>query len=61
MLTSNQVTVDIATADSTAKGPPKGADAPMYQSREAHHPERPLHSPEGPYSPGRSEPTGDRP
>jgi hypothetical protein len=29
------------------EGPPKGADAPMHQSREAHHPARPLHSPEG--------------
>ena len=25
----------------------KIADAPMNQSREAHHPARPLHSPEG--------------
>jgi hypothetical protein len=30
-----------------AEGRPKGADAPMHQSREAHHPARPLHSPEG--------------
>ena len=30
-----------------AEGLPKGADAPMNQSREAHHPARPLHSPEG--------------
>jgi hypothetical protein len=29
------------------EGPPKGADAPMNQSREAHHTARPLHSPEG--------------
>jgi hypothetical protein len=28
-------------------GPPEGADAPMNQSREAHHSARPLHSPEG--------------
>jgi hypothetical protein len=28
-------------------GPPKGAATPMHQSREAHHPARPLHSPEG--------------
>jgi hypothetical protein len=27
--------------------PAKGAAAPMDQSREAHHPARPLHSPEG--------------
>jgi hypothetical protein len=26
----------------------KNAAAPMHQSREAHHPARPLHSPEGP-------------
>jgi hypothetical protein len=32
------------------KGPPKGGDAPMHQSREAHHPARPLHSPEGPHA-----------
>jgi hypothetical protein len=31
-----------------AEGRPKGADAPMNQSREAHHTARPLHSPEGP-------------
>jgi hypothetical protein len=30
-----------------AEGRPKGADAPMNQSREAHHSARPLHSPEG--------------
>ena len=30
-----------------ANGRPKGADAPLHQSREAHHPARPLHSPEG--------------
>jgi hypothetical protein len=28
----------------------------MNQSREAHHPARPLHSPEGPCTHGRSEP-----
>jgi hypothetical protein len=26
----------------------KNAAAPMHQSRDAHHPARPLHSPEGP-------------
>jgi hypothetical protein len=30
-----------------AEGRPEGADAPINQSREAHHPARPLHSPEG--------------
>jgi hypothetical protein len=30
-----------------AEGRPKGADAPINLSREAHHPARPLHSPEG--------------
>jgi hypothetical protein len=30
-----------------AKGRPNGADAPMHQSREAHHPARPHHSPRG--------------
>jgi hypothetical protein len=30
-----------------AEGPPKDADAPLNQSREAHHAARPLHSPEG--------------
>jgi hypothetical protein len=36
-----------------AEGWPKGAaDAPMNQSREAHHSARPHHSPEGP-SPNR--------
>jgi hypothetical protein len=29
-----------------AEGRPEGAAAPMHQSREAHHPARPLHSPE---------------
>ncbi len=29
----------------------KNADAPMNQSREAHHPARPLHSPEGGHQP----------
>ena len=30
-----------------AEGTPKIADAPMDQSREAHHSARPLHSPKG--------------
>jgi hypothetical protein len=30
-----------------AEGLPQGADAPMGQSREAHHSARPLHSPRG--------------
>jgi hypothetical protein len=30
-----------------AEGTPKNADAPMNQSREAHHPARPHHSPRG--------------
>jgi hypothetical protein len=30
-----------------AVGRPKGADAPMHQSHEAHRSARPLHSPEG--------------
>jgi hypothetical protein len=29
-----------------AEGRPKGADAPMNQSREAHHPARPRYPPE---------------
>jgi hypothetical protein len=44
-LTSNQVEVEIATTDSAGKRPPKGVDAPMHQSREAHHMARPLPSP----------------
>jgi hypothetical protein len=44
-----------------AEGPLEGADAPMNQSREAHDTARPLHSPEGAYSPGRSELMDDRP
>jgi hypothetical protein len=39
----------------------KNADAPMHQSREAHHSVRPRHSPEGANGSGRFEPTGDRP
>jgi hypothetical protein len=38
---------EITPAEIAAEGRPKGADAPMNQSREAHHPARPLHSPEG--------------
>jgi hypothetical protein len=34
-----------------AAGRPKGPDAPMHQSREAHHAARPLHSPEEAMSP----------
>jgi hypothetical protein len=30
-----------------AEGLPEGVDAPLNQSREAHHPARSLHSPEG--------------
>jgi hypothetical protein len=33
------------------EGPPKGADAPLNQSREAHHPAWPLHSPRGGHEP----------
>src|SRR4029453_18796119 len=29
------------------EGPPEGAASPVNQSREAHHPARPLHSPRG--------------
>jgi hypothetical protein len=41
-----------------AEGRPKGADAPMNQSREAHHTARPLHSPEGASRPRFLRPTG---
>jgi hypothetical protein len=36
-----------------AAGLPKGAGAPMHQSREAHHPARPHHAPEAACQPGR--------
>jgi hypothetical protein len=44
---SNQVRLRLPPKAAPAEGRPKGADAPMNQSREAHHPARPLHSPEG--------------
>jgi hypothetical protein len=43
----NQVRLRLPPKAALAEGQPKGAAAPMNQSREAHHPARPLHSPEG--------------
>jgi hypothetical protein len=37
----------MAAEGDPAEGRPEGADAPRNQAREAHHPARPLHSPEG--------------
>jgi hypothetical protein len=39
--------LEIAAEGGAGRRPAQGADAPLHQSREAHHPERPLHSPEG--------------
>lgn len=44
---SNQVRLRLPPQAARTVGPPNGADAPMNQWREAHHPARPLHSPEG--------------
>ena len=46
-LSGHQVRHKMPPKAALTKGRPKGADAPMNQSREAHHPVRPLHSPEG--------------
>jgi len=51
---SNQGRLGLPPKAAPAEGRPESADAPMHQSREAHHPARPLHSPEGAYSPRRS-------
>jgi hypothetical protein len=45
-LSGNQVRHEMPPKAAPAVGQPKGADAPMNQSREAHHPARPHHSPE---------------
>src|SRR5512132_570246 len=46
----NQVRLGLPPQAAPAVGRPQGADAPMDQSREAHYPAWPLHSPEGAYS-----------
>jgi hypothetical protein len=46
-LGGNQVRHEMPPKAAPAEGRPKGADAPMHQSREAHHPARPLHPPSG--------------
>jgi len=55
-LSGNQDRLEIAAKAERTERSVKIADAPMNQSREAHHPARPLHSPEGPCTHGRSEP-----
>jgi hypothetical protein len=39
--------LEIAAAGGADRRSAQGAEAPMHQSHEAHHPARPLHSPEG--------------
>jgi hypothetical protein len=46
-LRGDQVRLRLPPEAAMAEGPPKNPAAPMDQSREAHHPARPLHSPEG--------------
>jgi hypothetical protein len=46
-LGANRVRLRLPPQAAPAKGRAQGANAPMDQSREAHHPARPLHSPEG--------------
>jgi hypothetical protein len=43
----DQVRLRLPPKAAPAEGLPRGGDASMHQSREAHHPARPLHSPEG--------------
>jgi hypothetical protein len=47
-LSRNQARLKLPPKAAPTKGRPEGAAAPMNQSREAHHPAWPLHSPEGP-------------
>jgi hypothetical protein len=46
-LGDNQARLEIAAAGGADQRSAQNAAAPMDQSREAHHPARPLHSPEG--------------
>jgi hypothetical protein len=46
----NHVRLEMPPQAARTVGPPEGADAPLNQSREAHHAARPLHSPEGAYA-----------
>ena len=46
-LGANRVRLRLPPQAAPAEGRPEGADAPLNQSCEAHHPARPLHSPEG--------------
>ena len=46
-VSSNQVRLRLPPEAARTEGSPEGAAAPMHQSREAHHPARPLHSPKG--------------
>jgi hypothetical protein len=46
-LRGNQVRLRLPPEAAAAQGRPKGAAAPMNQSREAHRSARPHHSPEG--------------
>jgi hypothetical protein len=46
-LRGRQVRLRLPPKAATAEGRPQGADAPLNQSREAHHTARPHHSPEG--------------
>jgi hypothetical protein len=46
-LSGNQVRLRLPPQAARTVGPPEGAAAPLNQSREAHHPARPLQSPEG--------------
>ena len=46
-LRGNQARLRLPPQAAPAGGRPEGADAPMNQSREAHHTARPHHSPEG--------------
>jgi hypothetical protein len=46
-LSGNEIRLRLPPQAARTVGPPEGADAPLHQSLEAHHPARPLHSPEG--------------
>jgi hypothetical protein len=56
----NHVRLEMPLQAARTVGPPEGADAPLNQSREAHHAARPLHSPEGLMPSEASEPASRR-
>ena len=46
-LRGNQGRLGLPPQTARTAGRPEGVAAPMYQSRDAHHPARPHHCPEG--------------